>query len=248
MAEEQDSFTYPYISYATFKNFLLSLDAAALPPRIDRSLMVGMAGGTQTHLLQALRSFTLIGEGNQVQEPFIRMAGNEVAFADAMRAILRHFYAPQMELAEQQATTAQLMESFALSGYTGSTLRKAMTFFLHAAKDSGLPLSPHFRPPAATASGRPRRTSKAKAKPAAEPVQATPTPAAESHSIRLRSGGLVTLSCTTEFLALSRADRDFLFGLVDALRDYEEATTADAVVNDKKDDGGNDATTEGGNL
>lgn len=244
MADEQDSFTYPYISYATFKNFLLTLDPDALPPRIDRSLMVGMAGGTQTHLLQALRSFTLIGEGNQVKDPFIRMAGNEAAFADAMRAILRHFYAPQMELAEQQATTAQLMESFAPSGYTGSTLRKATTFFLHAAKDSGLPLSPHFRAPAATATSRSRRTSKAKAKPPVASAQAEPAPAAESHSIQLRSGGAVTLSCTTEFLALSRADRNFLFGLVDSLRDYEAGNPADGGGGDE----GNDRGTDGGNA
>lgn len=227
MADEQDdAFTYPYISFATFKNFMLGLDPDALPPRIDRSLMVGMAGGTQTHLLQALRSFTLIGEGNQVREPFIRMAGGEAAFADAMRAILRHFYAAQVELAEQQATTAQLIESFEPSGYSGSTLRKAMTFFLHAARDCGMPLSPHFRAPSVSTGTRPRRAAKAKPKPP-PPAAAAETPAAESHSIRLRSGGVVTLSCSTEFLALTREDRDFLFGLVDALRDYEAINRTD---------------------
>lgn len=221
MAEREGGFPFPYISYATFRNFMLSLNANALPPRIDRSLMLGMAGGTQTHLIQALRVFTLIGENNEVNPPFVAMAGDEETFRAGMRAILMHFYATQLELSERQGTTAQLLESFAPTGYSGSTLRKAVTFFLHAARDADMPLSPHFRPPVATTPVRARRASKPRVAAQETPSMSTNAPAAESHTITLRSGGMVTISCTTTFLALSKDDRDFLFGLVDSLRDYE---------------------------
>ena len=57
---EDSAFTPPYMSFETFRNFVLKLNPHAMPPRIDRSMMVGMAGGTQTALMQLLKQFELI--------------------------------------------------------------------------------------------------------------------------------------------------------------------------------------------
>lgn len=216
-------FSPPYLSFETFRNFVQRLNPRALPPRIDRSMMIGMAGGTQSHLIQAMKQFRLIGDSNEVLPRLVAMTRGDEGFTDGMREILLELYGPQLELARQQATPAQLTESFVRSGYTGSTLRKAITFFLHAAKAAEVPLSPHFRPPrAAPPATRNRRT---KPKPTAPsgfetPVSVTP---AESHTIDLSSGGTITLSCTTSFLSLTREDREFLFDLVDRLKEYQAA-------------------------
>lgn len=224
---EDSAFTPPYMSFETFRNFVLKLNPHAMPPRIDRSMMVGMAGGTQTALMQLLKQFELIGESNEVRPPLIELCADDDAFAEGLRTILNRHYGEQIELGRRQGTPGQLAESFAASGYSGSTLRKAVTFFLHAAKAAELPLSPHFRPPkAGPTPNRARRTK------APRPIDPGPTSetgqsasAAESHTIELASGGTVTVSCSTSFLALTRQDREFLFDLVDRLKDYAGAGT-----------------------
>ena len=45
--------------------------------------------------------------------------------------------------------------------------------------------------------------------------------AAESRSVTLKSGGTLTLSATTKFMALSTADCNFVFGLIDELDKYQ---------------------------
>jgi hypothetical protein len=46
--------------------------------------------------------------------------------------------------------------------------------------------------------------------------------ASESRSVTLNSGGTLTLSASTKFMALSSADRNFVFGLIDKLEEYEQ--------------------------
>lgn len=225
---EDTVFAPPYMSFETFKNFVQRLNPQAMPPRIDRTMMVGMAGGTQTALIQLLRQFDLIGDANEVRPQLIELCSSDDAFATGLQDILERHYAEQLELGRRQGTPGQLAESFADSGYTGSTLRKAVTFFLHAARAADLPLSPHFRPPKASPSpSRSRRTRATRpVHPSPETHTAPPTPGAESHTIQLASGGTVTVSCSTSFLALTRHDRDFLFELVDKLKDYAASPNA----------------------
>ena len=169
--------------------------------------------------------YELIGESNEVKRQLIELCADEDSFAEGLRSILNRYYVDQVELGRSQGTPGQLAESFAPSGYSGSTLRKAVTFFLHAAKAAELPLSPHFRPPKASPTpNRARRTKTSRpVDPAPSPSTGQSAPAAESHTIELASGGTVTVSCSTSFLALSRHDRDFLFELVDRLKDYAVA-------------------------
>jgi hypothetical protein len=142
-----------------------------------------------------------------------------------MGQMIAQLYPDQLRLAGEHATADQLAESFReLSGYQGSTLRKAITFFLNMAKYAELPLSPFFRPPAqsgATKSRtirRPRPTSLQSSTDVAA-AAGLPVPA-ESQTIQLESGGTVTVSCSTSFLSLSREDRIFVFDLVDRLAEY----------------------------
>lgn len=229
--EPGEGLSPPYISFETFRNFLQRLDPDLLPPRIDRSMMTGMAGGTQTYLLQTLRNFGLINDVNEVRPELIEMLGTEERLAAGLRRILDAHYGPQMTLSRQAATAAQLSESFAPSGFTGSTLRKAVTFYLHAARAADVPLSPHFRAPAPrTVSPRSRRGSRTKSKPIEAPHTTTAPhgDAAESHTTSLKSGGTITLACSASFLSLSRSDRDFVFTLVDALKEYDASQVSDS--------------------
>lgn len=235
----------PYLSFETFRNFIDGRAGRPLPPRVDRSLMIGMAGGTQTHLMGALSTFGLIGENRQVTPRFAALARLTDAerpafFGDLLRAV----YPQQVALADTHATADQLAESFReLTGYQGSTLRKAITFFLNMARYAEVPLSPYFRAPAqASMSSRPRSPRKT-ATPSPRPATAAritsvtapdsgattaSAGAAESRIVELQSGGTVTVACSTSFLSLSRRDREFVFNLVDQLMDYQERANASA--------------------
>ncbi|WP_282947173.1 DUF5343 domain-containing protein [Cellulomonas endometrii] len=222
----------PYLSFATFKNFIDGLSTGRpLPPRIDRSLMVGMAGGTQTLLIGTLTVFNLITEDKDVTPLFVSLVSTPEDERPAIYAdMLRETYGPQLALAADHATADQLQESFrALTDYQGSTLRKAISFFLNMAKYAGVQLSPYFKTPA---QGRPTgaRVRARRAKTVIEPAgaPAAPQSAGESQTITLASGGSVTVSCSTAFLSLSREDRQFVFELVDRLTEYREShRTAD---------------------
>ena len=53
------------------------------------------------------------------------------------------------------------------------------------------------------------------------PVQPQVTGGGESKTVRLASGGTLTLAATTAFLSLSQSDRAFVFELIDKLIEYE---------------------------
>jgi Family of unknown function (DUF5343) len=220
-------FVPPYMAFGTFRNFLTGLNPERIPARIDRSLMIGMAGGTQTYLLQTLRLFQLIDGEGRASRQLVSLARDEDSFQREMGDIVHRFYADQLDLSAQQGTAAQLAESFSPSGYQGSTLRKAITFFLHACAAADIELSPHFRSPqpGRATNGSPRRKARLKAAPVliAEDMQPSST-AAEQRTVQLRSGGTLTISCSTTFMELSRDDRSFVFGLVDQLDDYQDSS------------------------
>ncbi len=223
----------PYLPFDTLRNFLDGLNGRPLPPWIDRSLMAGTAGGTQTLLLATLAFFGLIGNSREVLPPFRELVAADVEQRQTvMRQLLHQAYPEAMKLAGQHATADQLAESFrSVSGYQGSTLRKAVTFYLNMAKYAQVEVSPFFRPPTQTPAGRkPTRTRAATSSvksPTSRAVASdglvTPTAPAESRSVELQSGGTVTISCSISFLGLSRSDREFVFDLVDRIDGYREA-------------------------
>jgi hypothetical protein len=221
----------PYLPFDTFKNFVDALSGGRpLPPRIDRSLMSGMAGGTQTLLLGSLSTFGLIGDNREVLPPFVELVrADEEGRRRVMAGLLKDLYPEAVKLAEEHATADQLAESFrVISGYQGSTLRKAITFFLNMAKYAQVDLSPFFRAPAQNTGGRKPAARRGRpVAPVATAVAAGPTSATaaamESRSIELVSGGTVVISCSVSFLSLSRGDRDFVFDLVDKLDGYRQS-------------------------
>lgn len=220
-------FTPPYPAFSTLNSFLVNLGSKPIPPRIDRSLMVGIANGVQTQVLAALREFGLIDDAHQVTNLLVEATQDSTRQA-VYRRILTNYYADQMVLSEGKGTAAQLAESFKPSGYTGSTLRKAITFFLNLAAAAEVPLSPHFRPPAQRATARQRRP-KAVASPTPDPPSVQPM-ATHRNAVRaeLPSGGSLTLVCDVDFVSMSREDRAFLYHLIDELNDYGRPVATNA--------------------
>jgi hypothetical protein len=159
--------TPPYMSYARFEGFVGSLHGKPLPPRIDRSLMNRMSGGDQSQVRIALRFLGLTtGEENLVTDRFRELVASYASPATPewkanLAAVISQAYRPMTSDLDDAATQAQLDERFReKGGLAGSSLLKAVRFYLSAMSAAGLSVSPHFKgsaSPAVPSNGQTKR-------------------------------------------------------------------------------------------
>lgn len=221
-----------YVPWKTFRN---SLDRfqQGLPNQIDKSVFTGLAGGTQTHLLAAMKFLDLIDDKG-IPTPKLRelVAADEVRRKPLLKKMLEESYPELIALGLRRATGDQLNERMETCySVVGSTRQKAVRFFLQGAEEAGLELSPFLKKATATngsgkttTSGAPRRRrTKAKKGPA---DSSAPTAAASGSAkvLQLASGGgSVTLAYSVDLFSLSPTDRSFVIELITKLEEYEAA-------------------------
>jgi hypothetical protein len=136
----------------SFTAFLNSLrDAGTVPTRIDKTLMSKASGSQQSGMLAALRFLGLIDEAGKPKEQFKPLVlAQDDARKPLLEAIVRESYAflfndPEFDL--HHASSGEMTQKFRNLGISGSTLTKTIAFFLSAAKEYGIPVSPHVKAP-----------------------------------------------------------------------------------------------------
>jgi hypothetical protein len=205
----------PYVGYSTLRTFIdKKCGENPIPPRIDKTFIDNVAGGVQPLLMGALKVIGFIREDGTVNPLLNDAASSPDRRKEILRAWAEDFYAGQLELAGQNATAQMLFDSFSPAGITGSTLRKAVGFYLALVEDVGLPNSPHFKLPKQTPS-----TAKKKAPrvdggggggSAEHDTPSTPPefrePVGEKKIINLGEGGTIVIYADVKWLSLSTAD------------------------------------------
>lgn len=251
MDEQHDRFRPPIMAFATLSNFIDDLASRPLPPQIDRSMMSNKSGTDQNNLLSTLSAFGLIGEYQRLLPKLETLATTDPEQRQAeLGKLVREYYPDAVELSEAHGTHQQLndvfKEKFGLDS-SGDTRRKAITFFLHAARAADLPISANF-PNTRSGSGGPG-TPRVKR---ARSPRKTPPPAGGggagasaaggsrasangelSYSTEITIGDDTTLILTAKNpnpFGLSKEDRDFIFGLIDKMKEYGQrgSTTSPA--------------------
>jgi hypothetical protein len=183
----------PYMSYETLVNFFdKKIGDNPVPPRIDTQFLDNYAGSVRPLLVATLKTLGMLDDNSQVLEP-LRQA---VHGPDGRKAVLRSwaepFYAEQIALGKRHATAQMLWETFSKQGgLHGSTLRRAVIFYLALAKDIGLPVSAHFKSPKAPpANQKPPRTPPAAGAPAESgaltPLKEVPDSSADGRAPEIR--------------------------------------------------------------
>ena len=155
----------PYLSYKTLRNFLESLKASGVSGRIDRSIMPSsMSGANQVLVIAALKFLGLIDEVGIPQDNLHKIVELEKGErAQAYQQALKSAYSFLLkDLDIERATTRQVEERFKDIGLSTDTVRKAVNFFLLAAKDAELKVSPHIKPYQGTSGGQKTRKGTAK--------------------------------------------------------------------------------------
>lgn len=137
----------PYVGFPSFKNMVGGFRQHVTPSRIDRSVLSNFSGIVGSQLLQALRFFGHIdGQGKPTEHlPRLIEAFGSEEWASTLEAELKRAYAPIFELDLKTASPAQFTETFrAAYPAEGDTLRKALTFFLSAARDAQISVNTYI--------------------------------------------------------------------------------------------------------
>jgi hypothetical protein len=224
--------------YLPFKTFLSSLDALShgVPPKIDRTLWRSQSGVTQGLIMNAYRFFGLVDDtdnedsSDSSTDHLDQMARHPDKRPEVLRFLIEVQYEPiiggKHDLTKM--TLKMLEDSFEQEfSVSGGTKQKAITFFLKAAKFADMPLSPYLSSLLrATRKKRGPRQKGQHENGAAETVhipfsQAQPREAASTHSVRLISGGALTVSITANPFKMPTEDREFVFSIIDRLQKYE---------------------------
>lgn len=230
MDEKVDAWRAPYVSYETLVNFLeRRLPERPLPPRIDPHFLDNYAGSVRPLLLTTLRTMDMLDDSNEVTETLRRVvAGGAEVRKQVMFNWAEVFYREQLELARANEVHSRLWDSFSRHDYSGSTLRKAVVFYLNLVEDLGLPNSPHFKAPKAQATGTGRRPRIIRSKPTGlagaerSPgplTSVTNQPPSERKVVRFGSSGVISIDVSIKWLDLPE---ETFVGLRRAIRSIED--------------------------
>lgn len=153
-----------YVSAGAFTSFLNRLRETGIPHRIDRSLLGNASGSLVSALIAGLKSLSLVDDSQRPTDLMKRLvAAQDQERPPIFKEVFESAYTfvtddPDFHLAS--ATTAQLTQKFREQGMSGSTVTKAIAFFLALAKWADVSVSPHLKaPPAPRSNGK--KTSKA---------------------------------------------------------------------------------------
>lgn len=148
---EGQKFSPAYTGYGSWKNYVGDLANTTIPPRIDKTMMDGKSGSMKAALLVAFHFFGLIDKNGKTTERLrsLAKAHGTPDWSTELATVIEDAYRPIVEDVPLKAGTAgQLHEAFKEHTDLSATTRaKAISFYLKAAKDAKIELSPHFKPP-----------------------------------------------------------------------------------------------------
>ena len=218
----------PVVAYAPFLTFLAAIDALARRPdydRVDTSVWPNYSTAIRAQLVGSFRFLGLIDEAGRPTPSLKSLVRDKANRKTTMRKVIEASYARIIKLGLTRISRRQFEDAMRQYGMKGETHNKVISFFLQAARYSGLPLSPLLlRKTREARSSRPRRavdsaevqTSNGKVE--NRDVSATVT----SRSIVLTSGGIVTVTAEGNIVDMADGDRELVLRLFDQLREYEK--------------------------
>ena len=133
-----------YVSYATLHSALDNLKNHGIPSTgvIDKSLWDTQSGAIQGQILLALRFLSLIDEQNHVQPDLVTLAKASLEQRKTLlKPIIEQKYHSVIALGLSTISQWQLEEEFRKFDISGSTLDRAVRFFVRACQDCGIPIS-----------------------------------------------------------------------------------------------------------
>ncbi len=181
-ARQEKDLSPPYVAWTTFKNFIKFLKEHGVPSRIDKSVMNGLSGGTQSHLASTIRYLGLVKvdlSPTDVMENLVSDFGTD-AWQESLSAVLKASYYDVTDGIDlTKATPHQLDKCFENDNQSAAMVDKMVRFYLSGLEEAGIPFSTHLK----------QRKPKAKRKPGA-PKAKESGGQAESNPVTPKSSSL----------------------------------------------------------
>lgn len=139
----------PTSSFKTMENAITQMKAAGvLPPKIDKRFWGNLSSTVATQLVAAFRFLGLIDDGgvptDQLRE--LNEAHGTEAWHASLAAVIKAAYAPVMDVELDKVHGSHLKDKFKDAfAVEGDQQRKAIAFFLFAARSAGIKLSPYLK-------------------------------------------------------------------------------------------------------
>ena len=221
MPQDQSKPAAPYLPWKTFLNSF-DVFSQGIPRRIHRTVWK-QAGLIQGLLMGAYRFFGLIDDEDKPTSLLANVSKLAPENRPPMvREMLKAAYPAIMSHDLGTMTIPILNELIERYNVSGATKKKAITFFLQAAKYANLPLSSFIK--VRNSGPRRRRARNGDELGNVTPISQQPT--GSEKVVQLNSGGTLTLRVSVDFLSLNEGDRKFVFELVDRLNGYSPTRTA----------------------
>jgi len=175
----------------------------------------------------AFRFFHLITDGDEPTPTLQALVEEPAKRPQHIGVLVKSAYADIISHDLTKMTPKMLEEAMGAYNVQGDTRRKAIAFFLRAAKYAELPMHPLLTSQTRNSSNGVRKKRKAKDS-VAETTTYTPLapykPASgSSESVTLENGGTVTLQLDVDLVKLRGNDRTFVFDLIDKIQAYKDA-------------------------
>lgn len=249
----------PYVAFRTFLNLLTRLEEG-VPRRIDRSYWGQYYGGTIGTLLMAgLRFLGLVeGQSNIPTEALKRLVDEKESSSrkQLLGELLKAHYAPIFtHIGDISTATSGLLDEAFRQQYKirDDTLRKAISFFVHAAQYAEIPVSKHIADKTRTRTASTRSSTRSNGKKskasssrsANEPIiplktdvpyTVSPQVNGKTKTITFESGGNVSLTYSVDLFNMEERDRKFLLRLIDQLRHYEQGIFDDGFDEEEEEE------------
>lgn len=148
----------PYAPFRTVQSLIERMESEGdVPARLDKSYLSNIPWGAKDQLMQACRSLGLIDSNDQPTQLLKDLVHKPDERKELFRGLLQRRYPAQLALGKN-ATQDQLADAFKAGGTSGSTLTKAVRFYLQAAQYAEVEVSRHFKAPKAESAPRKPRS------------------------------------------------------------------------------------------
>lgn len=148
MSEKEKVQIPPYVPYKTFRNFVDGLNP--VPSVVDSAVLKTMGGALRSQLLSSLRYLKLLDSNNKSQPALKNLAATKGDDRKKeLNKILTNAYpflfADSEDFSLTEGTYPQFLGKFQKQGASGDTVRRCGKFFLDAAHDAGIIVSPYIK-------------------------------------------------------------------------------------------------------
>jgi hypothetical protein len=134
--------TPPYPPFRTFWNFIQSLEEP-LPQVFEKSFFGSRSGSARSALVAALKFFGLIDQQKRPTPKLRTLVGK--SDTESLRTLLDESYPAVIGLGLADATRGQVDSALRDMGAPPSLLPKCRSFFVQAASESGIEVSPFLK-------------------------------------------------------------------------------------------------------